>query len=213
MLLFSCCSMAAPAQSPEPKLAIGFNPLGIIESQLFVGPTASYRMAPKFEVWTEIGAIIRNNYMPKEWTNMQGFRFILQARGLSHPNKKGFIAAEFRLKNFSSDDNRDFINQRTRDTLHNLPYRQNQIILGGGIIFGFKNYLNKKHTLYLENTLGFGGKQRFTKAYKIPAGYAFRTYEDFGGGPGLSVKYDDVALPYISLGTRLMWRIGKNKRG
>ncbi len=195
------------AQLPVQKFAIGFNPLGIAESQLFVGPTASYRFAPKYEVWTEIGAILRNNYMPKEWTNMQGFWFILQGRRLSHPNKNSFIGVEFRLKNFSSDDSRDFINDNLSDTLYNKPYRQNQTILGGAVVLGSKNYLNKAHTLYLENTIGFGVKQRFTKAQNIPPGYEFT--KPVEGGPGLSIRYDDVALPYITLGLRLMWALGE----
>jgi hypothetical protein len=210
-LLLLLCSIVLNAQLPKPKLAIGFNPLGIVESQLFVGPTASFRFAPKYEVWTEIGAVVRNNYMPKQWTSMQGFRIIVQGRRLAHPNKKSFIAAEFRLKNFSSDDSNDFINYNTLDTLFNMPYRQNQTILGGGIVFGSKNYLNKKHTLFLEKTLGFGVKQRFTKAQNISPGYEFRKFEEYDGGPGLSVNYDDVALPYITFGLRLMWAIGKNK--
>ena len=197
------------AQVPAEKFAIGFNPLGIIESQFYLGPTASFRFASNYELWTEFGAILRNNYMPKEWTDMHGFRFILQARRLSHPNKKSFIATEFRLKNFSSDDSRNFINENTADTLNNRPYRQNQTIIGGAVVLGSKNYLNKRHTLFLENTIGFGVKQRFTKAKNIPSGYGFIKPVEGEGGPGLSIKYDDVALPYIFLGLRLMWTLGK----
>ena len=208
MLTFSFGIKTSMAQLPAHKFSIGFNPLGIAESQLFVGPTVSVQFSPKYEVWTEIGAILRNNYMPKEWTSMRGFRFILQGRRLSHPNKKSFIGVEFRLKNFSSNDVRNFVNENLSDTLFNHPYRQNQTILGGAVVLGAKHYLDKSHRLFLENTVGFGIKQRFTKAQNIPLGYKFPKPPE--GGPGLSINYDDVALPYISLGLRLMWTLGKN---
>lgn len=198
-------SLPAYAQKSTSRFALGFNPFGLAESQMFLGPAASYRFSPRYEAWGELSAVLRNNYMPKYWTDMRGYRLILQGRRYSKNDQRNFIATEFRLKNFSSNDHRDFVNSSTADTLYNFPYRQNQTLIGGAIVFGKRTFLDKAHNFYLEFTLGFGIKQRFTKPKNISPGYHFKIEEEVSGGPGLSIKYDDVALPYLPMGLRLMW--------
>lgn len=204
-LYFIVCTFCLKAQKAENNFSLGFNPLGLAESQMFVGPTASYRISPRYELWSEVGVVVRNNFMPKEWTDMSGFRFIFQGRRYSQTKQNNFIAAEFRFKNFSSNDIRDFINEGNGNILSSLPFRQNQSIVGGAIVFGKRYYLNSKKKFYLESTIGIGAKVRFTKAKNAPAGYTFT--KPIEGGPGLSIKYDDTGLPYIPLGLRMMWKL------
>lgn len=205
LFYFILCSFCVKAQRAEGILSLGLNPLGLAESQMFLGPTASYKISKRYELWSEVGVVARNNFMPKEWTNMSGFRFVFQGRSYSAAKQNNFIAVEFRFKNFSSDDVRDFINESNGNILQAVPYRQNQKILGGAVLFGKRFYLNPSKRFFLEGTIGIGAKQRFTKAANAPTDYTFT--KPIEGGPGLAIKYDDVGLPYVPLGVRIMWKL------
>lgn len=193
-------------QDKKSGWSVGFNPLSLAESQIALGPAFAYRLNDRFELWTEASFILANSYMPRQWKNMTGLRFIFQPRFFTGASKSFFITPEFRLKTYSFDNALDFINASIVDTLHAFPFRERQFLAGGALVIGKQYSLSKKHGLYLEATAGLGAKHRFIERKKVPSGYQF---VDRKGGFGLKPAYEDdnTGTVLFPLGLRLMWRI------
>lgn len=78
ILFFSLMVIAkfSVAQQRPGNFAIGLNPLGLAESQMYIGYNLSYSVSKKYGAWTELSAIVNNNNMPNYWTNMKGYRLL-----------------------------------------------------------------------------------------------------------------------------------------
>lgn len=198
--------ISASESQTEKHWSIGVNPLSLAESQLSLGPCVAYRFSERIELWAEASYIFANSYMPKEWKNMSGFRFILQPRYFMGYNKTFFIAPEFRIKNYSFNNRLEFVNTTTRDTLHNFAFREDQTLAGGALVFGKKYLVSAKHNINLELTFGIGSRQRNIKRKNVPAGYNYlygtRHY-------ALAPTYEDdrSQAPYFPLGVRFIWNL------
>ena len=113
-------------------------------------------------MWAEASYIFANSYMPNQWKNMKGMRFILQPRYYMGKSKGWFIAPEFRIKFYSFNNELDFINSTTADTLHAFPFRERQLLIGT-LVVGKQYILSKRKGLYLELTACLGAKHRLIK--------------------------------------------------
>lgn len=194
------------AQDKKSRWRAGFNPLSLAESQLSLGPAVAYRFNGRVEFWAETSYIFANSYMPRQWKNMTGFRFIFQPRYYLGQSKSFFMTPEFRMKTYSFDNALDFINATTADTLHAFPFRERQLLLGGAVVIGKQYSFLKNKQLQLEISAGLGGKHRFIRRKKIPEGYQFMNRK---GGFGLRPAYEDdnTGTILFPLGFRLMWQI------
>jgi hypothetical protein len=206
IFLLSLFSTVSRAQPGEHFWSVGVNPLAPGESQMSAGPAMAYRLNNRFELWSEASYIFANSYMPRNWKNMKGVRFILQPRYYLGEAKTFFVTPEFRLKSYSFDNSLNFINATTADTLHAFPFRERQLLVGGALVAGKQYPLSRKNGLYLEITAGLGAKHRFIKRSDIPAGYSFNNIK---GGFALKPAYEDdnTGTVLFPVGVRLMWEI------
>ncbi|MEJ7627264.1 MAG: DUF3575 domain-containing protein [Ferruginibacter sp.] len=184
---------------------ISFNPLNLAEPQVSIGTGFEYRFLNRFGLWSEVSVILFNSYLNKEWSKLNGFRFIFQPRYYTGDARSFFITPELRLKGFNYHTTGNFINPAIADTL-NLNYKASQMLIGGAIVFGKKINLSANKKLVLEITAGIGAKHRSIKRKDIPAGYTYLFLENaFGLAP--HTNYDNDGTPYFPAGLRLFWQL------
>lgn len=205
-LLLILCSHYSNAQFFKSYWNVGINPLGLAEPMPLIGPSVSYKVSPKIELWSEVSYIFSNLYIFPDWKKVRGYRFILQPRFYPGRNHSFFVAAEFRLKHFTYKTYDNFINPSNSDTLNDFHYNGSQVLAGGAAIIGNTMRLDKKDRLFLEMTFGVGSKLRKVKFENVPAGfekaYNQRRY-------AFTVEYDinNANLFYMPLGVRIMWKL------
>lgn len=149
--------------------------------------------------------------MDASWKNMRGFRFILQPRYYMGINKGFFLAPEFRLKQYSFDDQLTLVNKATGAVLSNYEFPESQVLVGGAIVAGQQVILSKKNHLVLEITAGIGAKQRFIKRKQLPGGYDY--YPDMRGfGLAPHYEYNNDGTPYFPAALRIIWMINASRK-
>lgn len=200
------CFYYSNAQLSKPYWSVGINPLGLVEPMPLIGPSVSYRVSPRIELWAEASYIFSNLYIFPDWRHVRGYRFILQPRFYPSRNHLFFVAAEFRLKHFTYKTYDNFINPSTSDTLNNFHYKGSQILSGGAVLIGQTISLDQKDRLFLEVTFGLGSKLRKVKFENVPTGFV-RAYDQ--GKYIFNVNYDinNANLFYMPLGLRIMWKL------
>jgi len=195
------------AQSKKSYWSAGLNPLGVIEVIPAIGPCFSYRISPRFEVWSEASYLFGGPNRIYDWQHLKGYRFILQPRFYTKRGSMFFIAPEFRLKHYSYKATGSFINSTIGDTLNSFPYQGSQVLIGGAFVVGGQIVLSRRHHLYLEITGGIGSKVRHIKRAKVPADYHYYYYRRNAFSTGYN---DDGRIdPYVPLGFRLIWKLNR----
>lgn len=208
LFCFLLCAGNAGAQGFKPIWAVGVNPFSPVESLSSLGPSASLRVSPGFELWAEGSFIFHNLYGIANWDRVRGYRFIFQPRLFMGAERRFFLAPELRIKRFSYGVSLPFINETTADTLYGFYHKARQFQIGGALVMGVRTVLSEKHRLYMETTAGVGGRQRFIRRIGIPSGYA---YTPVTNGWGLSPHYEwhKEGLPYFPIGFRLIWLLAE----
>lgn len=194
----------ASAQKRYDYAAIGVNPFSPAESMSSIGPCISYRFSSRLELWIEASYIFHNLYKINDWQNLKGYRFIFQPRYYIGSKRGFFITPEFRLKHYTYNTSAQLINDNTNDTLDNYYHKASQYLYGGAVVIGKQFNLSKQKNLFLEATVGLGGKYRTIQRRNIPDGYSYKITT---GGFGLAPHYewDKDGTPYFPLGLRFVW--------
>ncbi len=208
LLLSAVCSLllhVSFGQNHTAHLSVGVNPLSIAESEFSAGPCAGFRFNDRFGVWTEVSYIFGNSYMPKNWKHLRGMRFIFQPR--FYTSKQTFIATEFRYKNYSFNNTGLLINRSTADSITDLPYKENQMLIGGAFLVGHQIYFSKQKRMFLEITFGIGAKDRRIKRTGIPQGYKIDQPVRVDGGFSINYEEELKGRVYVPFGLRFMWSI------
>lgn len=209
MLFFALLPGCLPthAQTQVNGWSIGLNPLGLAESQMSIGPAVAYHFSKRVQIWTEASFIFANAYMPDQWKAMKGFRFILQPRYYLGESREIFITPEFRMKRFSFQNTLSFINDANRDTLHNFPFRERQLLIGGAVVVGKRYRLLRNNTFGLEVTAGLGAKQRLIKRKNIPTGYRYDNYQKSAFALSPAYEEHNAGNVLFPLAARLVWKL------
>lgn len=208
LLLLFCTQIHA--QSKRSYWSVGVNPFGFIEIFPTIGPCLSYRLSPRFELWSEGSYVFNGSYKVTNWKNLKGFRFIFQPRFYTDRSKTFFIAPEFRLRHYSYNATASFINSTTSDILNDYPYKGAQLLVGGALVIGDQTVLSRRRHLYLEVTAGIGARQRHIKRNNVPAGYSYYHYvRPFSFNLFSFYEDNNIMEPYAPLGFRLLWKLNR----
>ena len=187
--------------------SIGINPISFFESASNVSLCGAYRLSNRVGFWVEGSYIFSNFYMNYNWQNMKGFRFIFQPRYYMGEDRNYFIAPEFRIKQYSFT-NRDllyFTKSGTQDSLTISNFGEQQLLIGGAVVFGREYKIFKRKNIFLETTIGFGLKQRIVKLdANIPSDYK----QSIGRKEWFYINYEENGGTfYIPLCARIIWKL------
>jgi hypothetical protein len=152
---------------------ISFNPHSILEpEQGAVGIGVGYRFNKRFEIWNEFNYLYKGFFQDREdFRNLNGLRNITSLKYF-YNNKHGFfVGAEFRIKNYSFDDQANFENIQTGDTLARFNYRSGHTLIGGGAFWGKRFKISANGKFEMEGNIGVGVKQRMIHRKNVPPGY------------------------------------------
>jgi hypothetical protein len=196
------------SQNKTNGLIIGTNPFSLAEPHTGIGLSLSKNVLKNYEIWTEITYFFNTTYIINNWKNISGYRLIVQPRFFPFKNKGVFVATEFRLKNFSFNNELSFINHITKDTLKKFNANETQKIIGGALLVGKKVYLGEK--LFLECTVGFGARIRYVNWKNIPNNYEYLIPRRVGlsfGPREEHFKKDNGESYYMPIGVRVLWQL------
>ena len=210
MITFSFICLTAFSQKENQRWSVGFNPLSFAESAMSIGPCVSYRLSERIGFWTEASYIFKNSYLPNKWKGVEGFRGIFQTRFYKGKKRNKFIAAEFRIKEYSFS-NESSLTYTTGDTSNDIMFsnfKETQLLVGGALVFGKEYILVKKQNIYMEFTFGLGGKHRFIdRNFVVPDGYSQFVIRPIDG-PFLNIYgSDNQGTIYFPLALRFFWRL------
>ena len=152
---------------------LSFNPHSIVEpEQGAVGIGIGYRINKRFELWNEINYLYKGFFQdPEDFKNLKGFRNITSLK-YYYNNKYGFFTGvEFRIKNYSFDDQTNFENVLAGDTLTRFNYKSSHTLIGVGAFWGKRFKLNSNGKFEMEGNIGVGVKKRMIDRMNVPAGY------------------------------------------
>ncbi len=158
---------------------LSFNPHSIFEpEQGAVGLGVGYRINKRFEIWNEINYLYKGFFQdPDDFKNLKGFRNITSFKYF-YNNKHGFFTGvEFRIKNYSFDDQTNFENIVAGDTITRFNYRSKHTLLGVGAFWGKRFKLSANGKFEMEGNIGVGIKQRMINRMNVPAGYTKIEYD------------------------------------
>ena len=188
---------------------ISFNPHSIFEpEQGAVGLGVGYRISKRIEVWTELNYLYKSFFKdPGYLDNLKGFRSITSFKYYYY-NKHGmFVGAEFRIKNYSFDEKKTFVNMQTHDTLLNFQYNTAHTLAGGAVFWGKRFKVTANGKFELEANAGIGIKQRRISRKNVPAGYVkleYRAVDSFVPFPMHDVE---DAYPYFPAIVRFIYHL------
>ena len=118
-----------------------------------------------------------------------------------------FIGAEFRIKNYSFDDKKTFVNMQTNDTLTNFMYRANHTLAGAAVFWGKRFKLTANGKFELEGNVGTGVKQRRISRKNVPAGYSKLKYRAVDSFSPFNEKNVEEAYPYLPATVRFIYHL------
>ena len=199
------------AQKQNQKWTIGVNPLSIAEPAVVLGPSVAYSVSPKIDLWTEVAYIFKKSYLlPTGWSNLNGYRFLFQSRYFLDDDREIFVAAEFRLKHqsFQNNGKLNFTNDlNDRDTFSISNFKESQNLIGGAILFGKQIELNEKKHIFLEFTGGLGIKDRIVDYHnKVPNNYKNNLIEPRKYALSASYQNPETTF-YLPFAIRIFWKI------
>lgn len=195
------CTSFYVCRSQQHSFSIGINPLTLLEPQAGIGPAAEYTLSNRFSLFAETNYLFNGSYLPQDWNNLSGYRFIFQPRYFITKQHDFFIAPEFRIKSYSYNTISPFITPAFPGSIIDVSYRARQIIVGGAINIGGQFFINKKKNLYLDILVGIGEKQRSVKR-NVPDDYEY--YRERGAF-GLKPNYEaEGSAPYFPAVFRFM---------
>jgi hypothetical protein len=185
-----------------------FNPLGIAELLSTVGAGIHKPLNNQIAFFTEIATVFKNPFYKNPDDIKLGFRNITQFRYYSKTRKRStsFIALEARVKYYSFNNVRTFINETIGDTLKYLNHTAAALSVGGGIVFGTAFQISKNEKWQMELTGGIGVKNKTVFFRNVNNNYK---PEYALGGSGMRIPAIDEAggMPYLPLAMRIRYRI------
>jgi len=137
-------------------LYLSLNPHSKFEPQQGgVGLGVGYRISKRIEVWTEFNYLYKGFFQnPGYFDNLKGFRNITSFKYYYNNRLGFFVGAEFRIKNYSFDDKKTFVNTMTNDTLVNFNYRAIYTVVGGAVFWGKRFKLSANGKFEMEANVG-----------------------------------------------------------
>ena len=165
----------------------------------------------KIDLFAEASYIFKSSYLlPRDWSNLKGYRFLFQPRYFLGDDRDFFLAGEFRLKHqsFLNKGKLSFTNDvNSRDTFSISNFRESQNLIGGAILFGKQLSLEDRERFFFEITAGIGVKQRIIN-YKnnVPDNYKNNLLELRGYALAPSYQRPETTF-YLPIALRLFWKL------
>jgi hypothetical protein len=215
VLLF--CAMHCQAQktnrhSPiiQKGVYLSFNPHSFLEpQQAAVGLGVGYRINDNVEIWTEASYLYKGfGTSLYNFNNLKGFRSITSVK-YYYNNKHGFfVGAEFRVKQYSFDDNTDFIDA-AGVRLNNYDYRAKHTLIGGGLFWGKRFKVSTNGKFELEGNIGLGVKARTIQRNNVPNGFYKEDYYGRRSDVFNPIIDTDInqTIPYVPGIVRLIYHL------
>ncbi len=205
--LFAQTKKEQLVSSPH-NVYITFNPLGIAELQSTFGAGIHLPFNNRITFFTEIAAVFKNPVYKNPDDIKFGLRNITQFRYYSKTRKRStsFIALEARIKYYSFNNVRTFINEVIKDTLKQVSHTAVALSVGGGIVFGSRFPLSKNQKWQMELTAGIGVKNKSVFFRNINNNYS---PEYVLGGSGMRIPAIDEpgGMPYLPCAIRICYLI------
>lgn len=190
------------------KVYFSFNPLGIAEFQSTIGAGIHIPLNNQTALFTEIAAVFKNPVYNNPDDIRFGYRNIIQLRYYSKTRKRStsFIAFEARIKHYSFNNVRTFLNETIRDTLNNFNHTAVALSVGGGIVFGTTLPLSKNKKWQMELTGGVGVKNKTVFFRNINKNYK-PEYVLAGSGMRLPALDEPGGMPYLPWAIRICYNM------
>lgn len=190
-------------------LYVSFNPLSIIEVQQgAVGLGIGYRISERVEIFTEASYLYTGFVTSGDnFKNLQGFRAVINGKYFFKTRRPFFIGVEFRFKKYKYDDEADFENVQTADTLFKKPFQLQNSLSGAAVFIGKKFRLSKNGKFEIEGLAGVGLKYRSLQFQALPVGYSKIDYQlqrHFQLYPS-NYFYTQQWLPYLPAAIRFIY--------
>ncbi len=184
----------------ESKWGVFMNTLSLLEpQQAAVGAGINYKVAWRWDISAELNYLFDGFWQAGDDYKSNGFRGIFTLKRFSK-NGIFFYGLDTRIKYFSFDDKRSFVNPVTHDTLSNFTHKASNTLLGAAAIVGLRLPISKNKKWAFEINTGYGVKYRFVKRENIPAGYKYyrressRKHYDFTSHQDIG-SWDNIYFP------------------